>query len=85
MLLFGFYRDIRLGLGSEIFPKQQTDYFYVRGELVEKGVWTTKPHRVGKEERFGEKVLRNNRDGYLETSADWRTMIFIPQALWFKS
>lgn len=52
---------------------------------MEKGVWTTKPYRVGKDERFGEKVLRNNRDRYIETSADWRTMICVPQALWFKS
>lgn len=52
---------------------------------MEKGVWTTKPYRVGKDERFGEKILGNNRDGYIETSAGWRTMIFVPQALWFKS
>lgn len=51
---------------------------------MEKGVWTTKPYLVGKDERFGEKVLRNNRDGYLEMSADWRTVLFVPQALWFK-
>lgn len=46
-------------------------------------MWTTKPYRGGKDERFGEKVLGNNRDRDIKTSADWRTMIFVPQALWF--
>lgn len=45
-------------------------------------MWTTKPYRGGKDERFGEKVLGNNRDRDIKTSADWRT-IFVPQALWF--
>lgn len=66
--LFGFYRDARPGIRLKNLSKATGQLLSVLGKLRKRGCG---PILLSREDgRFGEKTLRNNRDRYIEASAD---------------